>query len=329
MNKKSFILLYFLFLVTFGTIGFYILGENNWSWVDSIYMTVITLSTVGYGEVHALTDAGKIWAVLIIIFGVTGIGVLIRTFREEFIQIEQYRVNKMMKNISKLKNHFVICGYGRMGAVIARELQEKDLDFVIIEVNDKKVEKIRSKGMFCVHGDATSEETLTAARVDNAAGVAIVLDTDQDNLFVTMSMKTTNPELFILSRCSLEDNNSKLIRAGANRVVNPYTAGGHRMAEILSKPQVEDSISVLSPKHAGMNLTLDEISLENLTQYDGVLLKNSNIREDYDVMVVGIINSSGETNINPEPNTVLNTTDIVLLMGEVDKMNRFKENLPS
>ncbi len=111
MNKKSFILLYFLFLVTFGTIGFYILGENDWSWVDSIYMTVITLSTVGYGEVHPLTDAGKIWAVLIIIFGVTGIGVLIRTFREEFIQIEQYRVNKMMKNISKLNNHFVICNY--------------------------------------------------------------------------------------------------------------------------------------------------------------------------------------------------------------------------
>jgi voltage-gated potassium channel len=329
MNKKSFILLYFLFLVTFGTIGFYILGENNWTWVDSIYMTVITLSTVGYGEVHPLTDAGKIWAVLVIIFGVTGIGVLLRTFREEFIQIEQYRVNKMMKNISKLKNHFVICGYGRMGAVIARELQQKNLDFVIIELNDKKVDKIRSKGMFCVHGDATSEETLTAASVENAAGVAIVLDTDQENLFVTMSMKTTNPGLFILSRCSLEDNNIKLIRAGANRVVNPYTAGGHRMAEILSKPQVEDSISVLSPKHTDMNLTLDEISLENLIQYDGVLLKDSNIREDYDVMVVGIINSSGETNINPDPDTILNTTDTVLLMGDVDKMDLFKENLPS
>ena len=129
MKKKSFILLYFLFLVAFGTIGFYILGENDWSWVDSIYMTVITLSTVGYGEVHSLTNAGKIWAVLVIIFGVTGIGVLIQTFREEFIQIEQYRVNKMMKSISKLKNHFVICGYGRMGAVIARELREKGPGF--------------------------------------------------------------------------------------------------------------------------------------------------------------------------------------------------------
>jgi len=292
-------------------------------------MTVVTLSTVGYSEVHPLTDAGKIWAVLIIIFGITGIGVLIRTFGEEFIQIEQYRVNKMMKNISKLKNHFVICGYGRMGAVIARELQEKDLDFVIIEVNDKKVEKIRSKGMFCVHGDATSEETLTAARVDNAAGVAIVLDTDQDNLFVTMSMKTTNPELFILSRCSLEDNNSKLIRAGANKVVNPYTAGGHRMAEILSKPQVEDSISVVSPKHSDLNLTLDEISLKDLNQYDGVLIKDSNIREEFDVMIVGIIKETGESIINPAPDTILSNKYTILLMGESDKMDRFKAELPS
>ena len=153
MNKKTLIILYFTSLLTFGTVGFYLLGGDTWSWIDSIYMTVITLSTVGYGEVHPLSDAAKIWAILIIIFGVTGLGVLIRTFREEFIQLEQYRKNKMIKNISKLKNHFVICGYGRMGAVIAKELQEKELDFVIIEMNDKKVEKIRSKGMFCVHGD--------------------------------------------------------------------------------------------------------------------------------------------------------------------------------
>lgn len=329
MNKKTLIILYFTSLLTFGTVGFYLLGGDTWSWIDSIYMTVITLSTVGYGEVHPLSDAAKIWAILIIIFGVTGLGVLIRAFREEFIQLEQYRKNKMIKNISKLKNHFVICGYGRMGAVIAKELQEKDLDFVIIEMNDKKVEKIRSKGMFCVHGDATSEETLSAARVENAAGVAVVLDTDQDNLFVTMSMKTTNPELFILSRCSLEDNKPKLIRAGASKVVNPYTAGGHRMAEILSKPQVEDSISVLSPKHVKMNLTLDEISLKNMVKYEGVLLRDSKIREEFDIMIVGIIKNTGESIINPEPDTVLNTTDTVLLMGEVKNMDRFKAILPS
>jgi voltage-gated potassium channel len=328
-NKRKWIILYFVTLAAVGSIGFYVIGGDQWSWIDSLYMTIITLSTVGYGEVHTLTGAGKIWSILIIIFGVSGIGALIRTLNEEFIQLELFRKNTMMKTISKLKNHYVICGYGRMGAVIAKELQEKNLEFVIIENNEQKVEIIRSKGMFCVNGDAASEETLQDARVDKAAGVAVVLDTDQDNLFVTMSMKTTNPDLFILSRCAKEDNQSKLIRAGANKVVNPYTAGGHRMAEILSKPQVEDSISVVSPKHSDLNLTLDEISLKDLNQYDGVLIKDSNIREEFDVMIVGIIKETGESIINPAPDTILSNKYTILLMGESDKMDRFKAELPS
>jgi len=328
-NKRKWIILYFVALAAVGSIGFYVIGGDQWSWIDSLYMTIITLSTVGYGEVHTLTGAGKIWSILIIIFGVSGIGALIRTLNEEFIQLELFRKNTMMKTISKLKNHYVICGYGRMGAVIAKELQEKNLEFVIIENNEQKVEIIRSKGLFCVNGDATSEETLQDARVDQAVGVAVVLDTDQDNLFVTMSMKTTNPDLFILSRCAKEDNQSKLIRAGANKVVNPYTAGGHRMAEILLKPQVEDSISVVSPKHSDLNLTLDEISLKDLNQYDGVLIKDSNIREEFDVMIVGIIKETGESIINPAPDTILSNKYTILLMGESDKMDRFKAELPS
>ena len=328
-NKRKWIILYFVTLAAVGSIGFYVIGGDQWSWIDSLYMTIITLSTVGYGEVHTLTGAGKIWSILIIIFGVSGIGALIRTLNEEIIQLELFRKNTMMKTISKLKNHYVICGYGRMGAVIAKELQEKNLEFVIIENNEQKVEIIRSKGLFCVNGDATSEETLQDARVDKAVGVAVVLDTDQDNLFVTMSMKTTNPDLFILSRCAKEDNQSKLIRAGANKVVNPYTAGGHRMAEILSKPQVEDSISVVSPKHSDLNLTLDEISLKDLNQYDGVLIKDSNIREEFDVMIVGIIKETGESIINPAPDTILSNKYTILLMGESDKMDRFKAELPS
>lgn len=328
-NKRKWIILYFVALAAVGSIGFYVIGGDQWSWIDSLYMTIITLSTVGYGEVHTLTGAGKIWSILIIIFGVSGIGALIRTLNEEFIQLELFRKNTMMKTISKLKNHYVICGYGRMGAVIAKELQGKKLEFVIIENNEQKVEIIRSKGLFCVNGDATSEETLQDARVDKAVGVAVVLDTDQDNLFVTMSMKTTNPDLFILSRCAKEDNESKLIRAGANKVVNPYTAGGHRMAEILSKPQVEDSISVVSPKHSDLNLTLDEISLKDLNQYDGVLIKDSNIREEFDVMIVGIIKETGESIINPAPDTILSNKYTILLMGESDKMDRFKAELPS
>lgn len=327
INKRNGIIVYFILLVTTGSVGFYFLGGNKWSIIDSIYMTVITLSTVGYGEVHPLNEATKIWAILLIIFGVTGIGAFIRTISEELIQLGSFRNKKMLKNISNLKEHYIICGYGRMGAIIADELHQKGSIFLIIEKDEKKAEIIRSKGMFCIHGDATSEETLEMARVDKASGVAVVLDTDQDNLFVTMSMKTANPNLFILSRCSREDNESKLIRAGANKVVNPYTAGGHRMAEMLFKPQVEDSISLIPNEHKDLNLTLDEISLKGLNLFHEKSIKQSQIKEKYDILIVGIVDIKGETVINPDSDTILKTSDKLLLMGEVNKMDLFKEEL--
>ena len=328
-NKRKRIVVYFILLLTIGSAGFYFIGGEKWSLIDSLYMTVINLSTVGYGEVHKLDDLAKVWSILLIIFGVTGIGALLRTINEEFIQSKLFWNKKMIKNISKLKNHYIICGYGRMGAVIARELDDKNQKFLIIENNEQKVEIIRSKGMLCINGDATSDEILQNAQIDKAAGVAVVLDTDQENLFVTMTIKTTNPDIFLLSRCAKEYNESKLLRAGANKVINPYKAGGHRMAEMLSKPQVEDSISVVSPKHADLNLTLDEISLKKCKQYDNVTINDSKIRENYDVNIVGIIKENGESIINPEPDTLLNTNDIILLIGDEDKMSVFKEQLPS
>jgi len=329
INKRKRIVVYFVLLLTIGSAGFYFIGGEKWSLIDSLYMTVITLSTVGYGEVHKLDDLAKIWSILLIIFGVTGIGALLRTINEEFIQSKLFWNKKMIKNISKLKNHYIICGYGRMGAVIARELDEKGQKFLIIENNEQKVEIIRSKGMLCINGDATSDEILQDAQIDKALGVAVVLDTDQENLFVTMTIKTTNPDIFLLSRCAKEYNESKLLRAGANKVINPYKAGGHRMAEMLAKPQVEDSISVVSPKHSDLNLTLDEISLKNCKEYNNVTINESRIREDYDVTIVGIIKDTGESIINPESNTLLNTNDIILLIGEEDKMSLFKDKLPS
>lgn len=329
INKKKGIILYFIFLVIFGSIGFYILGGTEWTIIDSLYMTVITLSTVGYGEVHQLNESSKIWAILLIIFGVSGIGAFIRTVSEEFIQPGIFRNKRMLKNISKLENHYIVCGYGRMGAIIADELSLKNSTFVIIEIVEKKVQKIRDKGLFCIQGDATSEDTLKNARVDKASGVAVVLDTDQDNLFVTMSMKTKNPNLFILSRCARKDNEIKLKRAGANKVVNPYIAGGHRMAEMLFKPQVEDSISLIPNKHDDLNLTLDEISLEGLEKFNGVKIKDSKIKEEFKILIVGITNENGNTEVNPSSETILSSKDTVLLMGEVSNMNLFKDSLPS
>ena len=327
-NKKFLIIIYFISLIIIGSLGYYYIGGSDWTLLDSIYMTIITLASVGYGEVHELDNLGKIWSILLIIFGVTGVGALFRTINEEFIQSQLFWKKKMKKTISKLKNHYVICGYGRMGAVIAKELSDKGKKFVIIDYSEEKIEIIRENGMLCLQGDATSEETLKSAGIDKASGVAVVLDTDQDNLFVTMSIKTVYPDTFLLSRCSRKENQSKLIRAGANKVINPYISGGHRMAEILIKPQVEDSITVVSPKDSKVNLTIDEIRLDGVQKYNGVTIKESDIRNQFDVSIVGIMKSNGNSIINPSSDEVLNTDQTIILIGEVEKMDRFKEHLP-
>ena len=327
-NKKFLIIIYFISLIIIGSLGYYYIGGSDWTLLDSLYMTIITLASVGYGEVHELDNLGKIWSILLIIFGVTGVGALFRTINEEFIQSQLFWKKKMKKTISKLKNHYVICGYGRMGAVIAKELSDKGKKFVIIDHSEEKIEIIRENGMLCLQGDATSEETLKSAGIDKASGVAVVLDTDQDNLFVTMSIKTVYPDTFLLSRCSRKENQSKLIRAGANKVINPYISGGHRMAEILIKPQVEDSITVVSPKDSKVNLTIDEISLTGVQKYNGVTIKESEIRNKFDVSIVGIMKSNGNSIINPSSDELLNTDQTIILIGEVEKMDRFKEQLP-
>ena len=327
-NKKLWIVIYFISLIIVGSLGYYTIGGSDWTILDSLYMTIITLASVGYGEVHVLDNYGKIWSILLIIFGVTGVGALFRTINEEFIQSKRFWKKKMKNKISKLSNHQVICGYGRMGAVIAKELKAKNQKFLIIENNENKVEIIRDNGMLCLQGDATSDETLLSARIDKASGVAVVLDTDQDNLFVTMTIKTKYPDIFLLSRCALEANQTKLLRAGANKVINPYISGGHRMAEILIKPQIEDSISVISPKNSKMNLTIDEISLSGIDKYDGVTIKESGIRDIFDISVVGIMDDKGQSIINPSSDELLSSNQTIILIGEVKKMNKFKDQLP-
>ena len=182
--------------------------------------------------------------------------------------------------------------------------------------------------MLCIHGDATAESTIQESQIISACGVAVVLNNDQDNLFVTMSMKTVNPDLFILSRCSKEENQIKLTRAGASKVINPYTAGGHRMAAILSNPQVEYSISLISPKHTDMNLILDEISLRGFFEFENKTIRETKIQEIYGVTIVGIIKKNGKTITNPTSEIKLSTSDKVLFIGDYHKMKKFTNNLP-
>ncbi len=326
-KKHRFVfLLYLLLLTSIGTAGFYIIGGKDWSLLDSLYMTVITLTTVGFSEVHSLNDVGRLWAIIVIMFGVSGYAVMISRFGTELIEFNRYRRRQMIGRIKNLKKHYIIFGYGRMGAVIAKELHEKHLPFVIIDHSDAKVEKIQEKGYKYLQADATLEETMISARAEYAEGIVVTLDTDQDNLFVTMSARILAPNAFILSRCSKLDTRNKLKRAGANKVINPYIAGGHKMAELLIQPTIQDTVSI-TLKETEMDLVIDEFNINDLQSFDGMMIKDSNIRESYNLIIVGVKEEDGQTIINPDPHTVLKPSQTIMVLGSKENIDAFRSQV--
>jgi len=318
--------IYFSSVIFIGSLGFYSLG-HDWSVLESVYMTIITLSPVGTGETQPLTDAGKIWAIIVILFGVTVVAYLFTEFSKELFRLDLYRRNKMLKSVKKLHNHYIICGYGRMGAVIARELHEKGRPFVIIDNNPEKIRKIHEKGYLYIEGDATLEETLTEAGVERAEGIVVVLNTDQDNLFVSMSIRTLNNDVFLVSRCSVNDTASKLRRVGVDKVVNPYVAGGHKMSELLLSPQLEDSVTIKSPQQTSIDFGIDEIQLSELDRFDGMMIKDCRLREDYELSIVGIIDTAGNVKINPGSEEVLHMDQTIMIIGKKENLERLTASI--
>lgn len=326
MSRIARVFLLFVTVIVIGASGYKILGGEEWSFLDSIYMAVITLSTTGVVEVRELTPSAKIWTIILISFG---IGIVFYAFSqatELILNINLLRRNKMEKRASKLKNHFIVCGYGRMGKVICEELNSQKLDFLIVENNNEKITIISELGYVFIEGDATADETLEKSHIDQAQGLVAVLSNDSDNLFVTMTARTLNPDLFITSRCSLDQNVSKMKRAGANKVINPYVAGGHKMAELLITPYVEDTVEIASPKH-NIDLLIEEINLKTITQFHGVTIRESNIRENFQLLIVGIFDDEGETTLNPDPDYTMSKDNTLLLLGEKESLLRFKQSI--
>jgi len=306
-----------------GALGFMILGDESWSFLDALYMAVITLSTVGFSEVHPLTEAQRIWTILIISFG---IGLVLYAFSQaaQFIlNFDLLRRRRMEYKASQLRNHFIVCGFGRMGKVICSELSSQNLSFVIIDSNSDKINNIREAGLTYVQGDATMDETLKKANLKDAKGLVVVLSSDSDNLFVTMSARTMNPELFITSRCSVDSNTVKLKRAGADKVVNPYIAGGHKMADLLVEPALEDSVELMTPKE-NLDLAIEEIKVSALKGFSGKSIRNAGLREEYGLLIAGVIEESGEVIISPGPDIKLENNQILMLMGEKEKLKSLK-----
>ena len=321
--KTKYILLYFIVLISVGSLGFHLIDAKEWGFVDSIYMTIITLSTVGFAEVHELTSLGKMWTILLIIFGVSGFAIFISQLGENLMELREMRRQRVQQILKKLRNHYIIFGYGRMGAIIADELAKKNVKYVVVENDEEKIIALQEKGYQYYRGDANSDETLEAVGVKYARGIVVTLGTEQDNLFVTMSVRTLNPKTFLLTRCSHNDTEYKLKRAGANKVVNPYVAGGHRMTELLIEPNIEDAVSISTPQF-DIDLVVEEIIINEVPSLIGISIVDSNIRKKYNLIIIGIKDKKGEFQLNPNMNVKLDKDQTIMLIGGKANMKKFQ-----
>ncbi len=321
--KTSFYLL--IGTILFGVLGYFF--AENMSIFESFYMTIITISTVGFMEVKPLSVYGRTITILLIIFGITNgayaIGTFIRMFIEGELKKSIWR-KKVEKKISKLKGHFIICGFGRIGSLICRELEAHNRDFVVIENHPETIEKLEETPYLYLPLDASMDDSLISAGIMDAKGIVTAVRSDADNVFITLTAKGLRPDIFVLSRASEENNEMKLIRAGASRVVSPYLMGGRRMAQVLIRPTVVDFMDIAIAE-GGIGLKMEEVMVSPHSNLVGMNLIQSKLRKDYGVIIVLIKKHNGEMIFNPLPNEVLDANDVLVMLGKVEDMKRMDE----
>jgi voltage-gated potassium channel len=309
-------------IIALGTCGYYFV--EHMPLFEAFYMTIITISTVGFAEDIPLSHAGRAITVIIIILGISvgayTIGVLVKALVEgELVQIFGRR--KVQKQVSELKNHFIICGFGRIGRIVCNELDADQIDFVVIEQEPSVIEQIEARKYLYLEMDATTEEALMKAGIMEAKGIVTAVNSDANNVFITMTAKSLRPDVFVLARASEEKNEAKLFRAGATRVVSPYLIGGRRIAQMLKKPTVVDFIDIaMMGSHLG--LMMEEAKIGDNSSLVGKSLVDSYLRRDYGVIIVAIKKRSGDMVFNPTPSEKLEAGDVIVVIGKKEDLKR-------
>jgi voltage-gated potassium channel len=264
-------------IVTVGVLGYRFI--EGYSWLDAVYMVAITLSTVGYHEVQPLSRRGQIFTIALLVGGIgavfyTAVAVVEKVVEGEFQQF--FGKRRMRKNIDALNGHYLVSGFGRIGEVICRELASKPAPFVILEQQEERVREAEANNYLVVQGDATDEKMLTMAGVARARGLFASLASDAGNVYVTLTAKELNPELFVVARAESERSERTLLRSGADKVISPYAMGGHRMAQAVLRPAVVDIID-LATHHQSLELQLEEIPLPPSSPCEGKTMKQTGL----------------------------------------------------
>ena len=304
-------------MVLIGTLGYYFI-EKDYSLFDALYMTVITLATIGYEEVHPLSKWGRLFTIFLILGGVTTFLYAATATVRAVVSGEVRELlgrQRMERSLAQMEDHLIVCGYGRMGRLVCQEFSRQRLPFVIVDSNPQVLAAFELAHGIPLNGDAASDEVLKQAGVERARGLVTVMSSDADNLYTTMSARLINKKLFIVARVEDPKAEQKLRRAGANRVVSPYAIGGVRLAQAVLRPTVVDFLE-LATKTEHLDLQIEESRVGPSSPLAGTTLVDSRIRADLKVIVVAIKKGGGDMVFNPAPNTVIEAGDIVVAIGD-------------
>lgn len=312
-----------LLAITVGTLAFHAL--EGWSILDSLYVTAQTVTTVGFGDLAPRTLGGRAFATGFMIISVGIVLYALTSSVQLIVQSElvaTFGQRRRSRKMSKLRDHFIICGAGRVGSNLIQGLLNSDKTLIVVESDPQKVAELMDAGIAVLVRDATLEESLREAGVEHAKGLAACLPSDADNVYVVLTARDLNPQLHIVARAAEEQAESKLIRAGANRVVAPTIIGGHRMAMALTKPAVDDFIDSITANQ--LDLGFEQLEVEPQSPLVEQQLKNTTIRSELNIVVVSIRRQDGQIVFNPSGDTVIEAGDIMIAIGSSDALIKLK-----
>jgi voltage-gated potassium channel len=308
----------FIGIVAIGVIGYMVIEE--WSFLDAIYMTITTITTVGFKEVHPLSDAGRIFSIFIIIGGVGG-ALYILTNIVGYIMEGQFGITmgrrRMKTKIARLKDHFILCGYGRVGQEIAQAFSEEGAPFIIIANNEQHIAKAEKEGYLYIFGDATSDEVLKEAGIEQAHGLVAAVGSDTDNTFITLSARELRPDLFIEARSTGPESEGKLRRAGADRIISPHAIGGRRMAMLALRPAVVDFIDTVTYGR-GRELQLENVDVASGSPLIGRTMEQA--RSQNGITVLAMRKKSGKLVANPPGEETIEDGDRLIVIGTKQRL---------
>ena len=310
-----------LVIATVGTVGYVVMG---WSLSDAAYMTGITLTTVGYREVRELDELGRLWTVIVAVAGVGiifgSVGIVAEAVLSEAVSGRR-EAKRMTEAIGRLSGHMILCGYGRVGSTVARELDHVGERFVVIDINAASLAEAQADGHLVVMGDATADGVLRQAGIERARGLITTIDSDANNVYVTLSARSLNPGLFIVARANQEGSEAKLAQAGANRVVSPYTRAGRQIAELAVRPGVADFID-FALSHGEPEFTIEAVVVRPGGPLDGQTVE---LLRDRGIFSLAVVRGDRDYEANPADDRVLRTGENLIVSGSADTLRELRE----